>query len=94
LALIIVISGQPAISEELVLRGAMFAMLKKAWSPLMTIVITAAFFGLLHIVMGPGRMLAAFIVGLALGLLRWQHGVIYSAVLLHFMLNFGTGIPA
>jgi membrane protease YdiL (CAAX protease family) len=71
--------------EELVFRGALFGPLRQDKSPVAVILITTAFFALVHL--DPRKMLPIFLVGLLLGYLRHVSGSLIPSVALHAAFN-------
>jgi len=72
--------------EEIFFRGFVFTGLLKELSPLWAILISSALFAIAHL--DPGSFLPLFVIGLALGLLRWRTRSTWPGIMLH-MLNNG-----
>ncbi len=94
MSMILLSSIQPAISEEIVIRGAIYFAIRRFSVPLSAILGTAFAFGLIHLAQGPARFFFAFTAGLALGVLRWRTHTVWAGSVVHFMINFGTPVPA
>lgn len=84
---------QPAIVEEFLSRGAAFGVLRKRYPVWVAVIVPAIFFGLMHIFFGPQHTLIAGVAGMAFALLRWRTGTVWGCVIMHFLINWGTGIP-
>lgn len=82
---IIALGVLPAITEELVFRGALARSLAARYSALPAILISAALFGAYHMV--PVQMLPTFLLGLALGFVTLRAGSVVPAMIMHFMNN-------
>jgi ABC-2 type transport system permease protein/sodium transport system permease protein len=80
-----------ALLEELFFRGYLFAALRRQLSAMASITITAALFGLLHVVMGGAlgweRLLPSTLLGLVLGWVRSTSGSVLPGMLLHAVHN-------
>lgn len=83
--IILVVCVQPAVVEELAFRGIIFAALQRVMGPVETIVVSALMFMTLH--MSPVNAPHLFIMGLALGYLRYRSKSILPGVALHFLHN-------
>ncbi|MBI1185456.1 CPBP family intramembrane metalloprotease [bacterium] len=75
----------PAIFEEMAFRGFLFNALQKLVSPFATVLISSAFFALVHFSFLSAYWLLPF--GLLLGYLRLRYHTIWYGVLLHFTHN-------
>lgn len=71
--------------EEVVFRGALFGPLRRTHHVVTVVVGTGAYFALVHL--DPHAMLPIFVVGVALGFVRWASGSLIPAVLLHAGFN-------
>jgi ABC-2 type transport system permease protein/sodium transport system permease protein len=80
----------PAVLEELFFRGYLFSALCAAGSPRATIMTSAVFFGLFHLV---GQLVvieagvASTLLGLLLGWLAWRTGSVIPGMILHALHN-------
>jgi membrane protease YdiL (CAAX protease family) len=72
--------------EELFFRGFVLSGLLRELSPFWAIVISAALFAIAHL--DPGSFIPLFVIGLALGVLRWRTRSTWPGITLH-MLNNG-----
>jgi len=81
----------PGICEECFFRGYLFNGLRDHFKPLGTILITAAAFGLFHVVLAggaaPERLLPSTLMGGLLGWVRWQSGSLLPSIVLHVVHN-------
>lgn len=81
----------PAICEELLFRGFLLRAFRSAMSPSATIIITAALFGLFHVLVRDALLLERFpptaLLGLVLGWLAIRTGSLWPGVLLHVIHN-------
>jgi sodium transport system permease protein len=81
----------PALCEELLFRGYLFAALQRATSAGRAIWVSALLFGLFHVVVGspasPERFLPSTFLGLVLGWLAWRSGSVVPCILLHVCHN-------
>jgi ABC-2 type transport system permease protein/sodium transport system permease protein len=77
----------PAFAEELFFRGFLFQALAERWSPGRVILLTAALFGLFHVVassaLATERFLPSFGMGLVLGWVCHRTGSVLPGMLLH-----------
>ena len=89
LILVFAVAVLPALFEEWVCRGVLWAALRRITGPRMTILLTAGLFGLLHGLNGAGFLEAPtrFVMGLALGWLRLRTGSLWPPIALHFVNN-------
>jgi membrane protease YdiL (CAAX protease family) len=87
LASILCLAAAPALAEEIAFRGALLGALRPFASPGLTVVVSAAAFGAIHIWPGGYRVPFAFALGLALGALRVRTGSIVPAVVAHGVVN-------
>ena len=80
------------LSEELVFRGALFGHLSRAFKPWVAVVLTAAFFGLMH---GMSIHIGyALICGLIITFCYYYTGSLVSSFLLHSLFNIlGSSVP-
>lgn len=85
-----------ALAEEMIFRGMAVDIVKAKFNKLLTILITALIFGLVHLVAGIfsnplGALIQAgytFFLGLVVGFAYVFDGGIYVAVAIHFLFNF------
>ncbi len=91
LLLLLALAVVPAVCEELLFRGYLFAALERSTSGGRAIWISALLFGLFHVVVGspasPERFLPSTFLGLVLGWLAWYSGSVLPGMLLHFVHN-------
>ena len=80
-----VIAVLPALTEELAFRGILQPLLTSAWGPLPGIGMTALLFAAFH--GSPAQLVVPFLLGLALGWLRWRTGSLWPGVLGHALHN-------
>jgi hypothetical protein len=76
---------QPAIFEELGFRGVVFSALNRILAGPETVFVSALLFMTLHLMIGSFPHL--FLMGLALGYLRWRTGSLLPGMVLHFTHN-------
>ena len=84
-ALLLMVSLQPAIVEELAFRGVILGALGRFLKPGEAVVVSSMMFMVLHLL--PMSFPHLFLMGLALGFLRIRSGSIYPPILLHFLHN-------
>jgi sodium transport system permease protein len=81
----------PAVCEELLFRGYLFAALERTTSAGRAIWVSAVLFALFHVVIGspasPERFLPSLFMGLLLGWLAWRSGSVLPGMLLHLLHN-------
>jgi ABC-2 type transport system permease protein/sodium transport system permease protein len=81
----------PAVCEELLFRGYLFAALQRATSAGRAIWLSALLFGIFHVVAGspatPERFLPSLFLGFLLGWLAWRSGSVLPGILLHLCHN-------
>jgi sodium transport system permease protein len=82
---ILLICLAPAICEELAFRGFILSGLRRIGHKWTAIVLTAAFFGAVHVVLQ--QSIAAFVVGVVLGYIAVKTGSLLPAVAYHFTHN-------
>jgi sodium transport system permease protein len=75
----------PAVCEELAFRGFVLSGLRRIGHKWTAIVLTAAFFGAVHVVLQ--QSIAAFVVGVVLGYIAVKTGSILPAIAYHFTHN-------
>ena len=75
----------PAVFEEIAFRGAVQGVLQKVARPGAAVVIQALLFALAH--QSVARFPPTFLLGLALGALRWRSGSLWPGILLHALNN-------
>ena len=75
----------PAIFEEWLCRGVVLRGLLTRMKPVWAIVISALFFGVIHL--NPWQMLNAFILGMLLGYIYYKTGSLWLTMLYHFVNN-------
>ena len=71
--------------EELFFRGFAFSGLLRDLSPLWAVIVSAALFAVAHA--DPGSFVPLFVIGLALGFLRWRTGSTWASMSLHILNN-------
>jgi membrane protease YdiL (CAAX protease family) len=76
---------QPAVIEELAFRGVVIGALRRALSPVETVLVSALMFMILHL--SPLRFPHTLALGLAAGYLRVRTKSIYPCIALHFAHN-------
>lgn len=86
--LICLISILPGISEELLFRGYVQSRLLKQWPPVLAIGFSSFCFGLAHI--DPMHMFVVMPIGVWLGIVAWQCGSIWPAILGHIVNNVSS----
>ncbi len=90
-AILLALAAGPALFEELFFRGLLFGALSKKCSAWKTIAISAALFGVFHVVAGNvlavERLLPSAFIGVFLGWLRYRSGSVWPAVLAHMTHN-------
>ena len=72
--------------EEFIFRGFVFERLSKAFSPRMTILLSALIFGLIHLNIIQSSY--AFVAGLVFGYFRAKYEDLWGCILLHIFANF------
>lgn len=82
---VVFIAAAPGLCEELLFRGYMQRRLLERWSPAVAILVTSIIFALMHIM--PHAMLAAFPLGLWIGVIAWRSGSIWPGVACHAFVN-------
>lgn len=91
LLLLFALAVVPAVCEELLFRGYLFAALERSTSGGRAIWVSALLFGLFHVVVGspasPERFLPSAFLGLVLGWLAWYSGSVLPGMVLHFFHN-------
>lgn len=89
--IVICLGVVPGVCEEIFFRGFLFNGLKRHFSALPTIAISAIAFGLFHIVLSggaaPERILPSTLMGVLLGWLTWHSGSTLPAMILHAIHN-------
>ena len=89
--LIAVFALTPAIIEELCFRGYLFSSIRRAVSPFQTILITAALFGLFHVLTGSALLIERFVpstlMGLIIGWVAYRTGSVFPGIVIHFVHN-------
>jgi sodium transport system permease protein len=83
--IILLVCLVPAVCEELAFRGFILSGLRRIGHKWTAIVLTAAFFGAVHVVLQ--QSIAAFIVGVVLGYVAVKTGSILPAMAYHFTHN-------
>jgi ABC-2 type transport system permease protein/sodium transport system permease protein len=77
----------PAVCEELLFRGYLFAALRPERRPWFAILTAAVAFGAFHLVTPTGilfaKLLPSTLLGIVLGWVRWRSGSVLPAMLLH-----------
>jgi uncharacterized protein len=71
--------------EEIFFRGFVFSGLLRDLSPVWAVVVSAALFAVAHA--DPGSFVPLFLIGLALGFLRWRTGSTWASMSLHILNN-------
>jgi sodium transport system permease protein len=82
---ILLIGLAPAVCEELAFRGVILSGLRRIGHKWTAIVLTAAFFGAVHVVLQ--QSIGAFVVGVVLGYIAVKTGSVLPAVAYHFTHN-------
>jgi ABC-2 type transport system permease protein/sodium transport system permease protein len=80
----------PALLEEWFFRGFLYSAIRRRANALATIALTAAAFGVLHLLspgLGAGRVLSSALMGVALGAVREASGSVLPGMLLHAVHN-------
>lgn len=83
--LLFVVALAPALCEEALFRGVIFAGLKERMHPAATILLVGALFGLFHLSIY--RMLPTGLLGVVLTYFVWRTGSIYPGMLVHALVN-------
>jgi membrane protease YdiL (CAAX protease family) len=84
-----------AFNEELIARGYLFAVARRAGGPVVALATTSIFFGLLHIANPGASAMSVTVVALAgvfLGAVFLATNSLYAAWLAHFAWNFGMAV--
>jgi membrane protease YdiL (CAAX protease family) len=76
------------IGEELVFRGWFFGLLTKRVGTLVTIMVTALGWALLHYTYSWAVILVILVDGILLGLARWKTRSVYVPIVMHALYNF------
>jgi membrane protease YdiL (CAAX protease family) len=76
------------IAEELIFRGWLFGLLAKRVGALLTIIVTAAGWALLHYTYGWLVILVIIVDGIILGVARWRTRSVYVPIAMHALYNF------
>ncbi|WP_437677679.1 ABC transporter permease subunit/CPBP intramembrane protease [Sorangium sp. So ce131] len=84
LVVLLLVAVTPAVCEELLFRGLVYAGLRRA-GPAAAIVVSALLFGLAH--GSVHRLLPTFLLGLALGYTRHRTGSVLAGAVLHALSN-------
>ncbi|HEY0753684.1 MAG TPA: type II CAAX endopeptidase family protein [Ktedonobacteraceae bacterium] len=71
--------------EEIFFRGFVFPGLLRDLSPLWAVLVSSALFAVAHA--DPGSFIPLFLIGLALGFLRWRTGSTWASMSLHILNN-------
>jgi len=74
-----------ALSEEMLFRGLVQGTLEKRMDITRAVMATAIVFTILHF--NPWQAIPILILGVALGILTWKSGSIYSAIIIHALMN-------
>lgn len=85
LVLWVLVGGIVPIVEELFFRGVLHHLLRRHFGSILTIVIGAAIFAVVHFI--PPLIPGLFVAGLCLGYLREQSGSIWPGVIFHMLQN-------
>ncbi len=85
IALWVLIAGVVPLVEELFFRGVLHHLLRRHLNSVLTVVIGAAVFAVVHFI--PMLIPGLFVAGLCLGYLREQSGSIWPGVLFHMLQN-------
>jgi sodium transport system permease protein len=83
--ILLLIALVPAICEELAFRGFILSGLRRIGHKWTAIILTAAFFGAVHVVLQ--QSISAFVVGIVLGYIAVKTGSILPAIAYHFTHN-------
>jgi hypothetical protein len=73
------------ILEELIFRGIVLEGLLKRYSPIKSILISALFFGLIHL--NPWQLISAFVIGIVMGWVYYRTRNLLLPIFLHFVNN-------
>jgi ABC-2 type transport system permease protein/sodium transport system permease protein len=89
--LLAVFAVTPAVIEELCFRGYLFSSLQDALTPARTILVTAALFGLFHVLTGNALLVERFIpstlMGVIIGWVAYRSGSVLPGMVIHFVHN-------
>lgn len=83
--LLLTIAVSPAICEEILFRGAILSGLRTKLSPVATVCVIGALFGLIH--MNAWRLIPTGLLGLVLTYVVMRSGSIFPGMLFHFLIN-------
>jgi membrane protease YdiL (CAAX protease family) len=86
LSAILTVAVLPAIFEEILCRGLVLRALLKRYSSVVSIVVSALMFGVIHL--NPWQFVTAFLLGILLGWIVLKTGSIVLTVIAHFLNNF------
>jgi len=75
----------PAFNEEMLFRGYMQRRLLERFNPWVALAVTSIIFGLFHLM--PHAIVAAFPLGVWLGLMAWRSGSIWPGIICHALVN-------
>lgn len=76
--------------EEIFFRGFVFTGLLRELSPVWAIIISASLFAIAHA--DPSSFLPLFVIGIALGYLRWRSGSTWAGISLHMLNNLLSSV--
>ncbi|MFA5850384.1 MAG: type II CAAX endopeptidase family protein [Bacteroidales bacterium] len=82
--LIMVVVFAPVL-EEVFCRGIILRGLLKHYSPIKSILWSAAFFGIIH--MNPWQAIPAFLIGVLMGWIYWKTKSLWTTIFMHFINN-------
>jgi len=87
LFMVVLAGGVAPLAEEILFRGILYPWLAGWLGVIAAMVISSALFGLVHLTWGAGVATANGVIGLVLVLMRYGSGSLWSAVLIHMLLN-------
>ena len=82
---ILAIAVLPAVAEEIVFRGVLARSLARQHRPWLAVVMSAAVFGIYHLV--PQQVVATFLLGCLLGFFTLRSRSLLPAMVIHFLNN-------
>jgi len=84
--IVFIVSVVPAVCEEIFFRGFVLKSFEYKYTPFVSALITALFFGLYHF--NPYGLVALIVLGVYLGFATYKSDSIFIAMVLHFLNNF------
>jgi membrane protease YdiL (CAAX protease family) len=82
---VLFIAVAPAFNEEMLFRGYVQRRLLERFNPWTALLVTATIFGLFHVM--PHAIVAAFPIGVWLGLMAWKSGSLWPGIACHALVN-------